>query len=397
MDKELINFVAWLPENSDLFEGMTIEETVSKINELSTSDEGKQTLEQLTKRYKGMELFKKGGKLHQLLCFKSGGKAPGCGCNKKIEKNQPGGSIASRIWNQMIGNDKYTDGDGATRQHASVGESAWRTAKRAADSPMIQAIPVVGDVADGVIAADYAAKGKYAPALSAVAAGLLMPDGLETVSHALDLNDYSRKVIQSRVEKEAAEKAAQKEIMDATRKARGGNSRKRAKDIFTEESLGKADPTIARGPASYWKNGETHWGNSGNGILYGQDRIDLQQKGGIVDAELPRYAKIVETRSPYAAERTIYYSGDKNNFGVEDGRIISIEEGIPIAIGHNKLVRNARQFGLNLPEINEFREPWYGQYREQPDGMDLNSISNIDQKKAAKETAEKINKIRNRK
>ena len=46
-----------MPENSGLFEGMTIEETVSKINELSTSDEGKQTLEQLTKRYKGMELF----------------------------------------------------------------------------------------------------------------------------------------------------------------------------------------------------------------------------------------------------------------------------------------------------------------------------------------------------
>lgn len=90
MDKELINFVEWLPENSDLFEGMTIEETVSKINELSTSDEGKQTLEQLTKWYKGMELFKKGGKLHQLLCFKSGGKAPGCGCNKKIEKGKNG-------------------------------------------------------------------------------------------------------------------------------------------------------------------------------------------------------------------------------------------------------------------------------------------------------------------
>lgn len=203
MDKELINFVEWLPENSSLFEGMTIEETVSKINELSTSDEGKQTLEQLTKQYKGMELFKKGGTLDLINCLQKGGNIQKCNCGKKV---------------------KAEDG-----------------------------------------------------------------------------------------------------------------------------------------------------------------------------TQLPKYAKIVETRQPYSAERVLYYSDTDGDYGIKDGRIISIEEGIPIAIGHNKLVRNARQFGLNLPEINEFREPWYGQYREQPDGMDLHSISNIDQKKAAKETAEKINKIRNRK
>ena len=201
-NKELINFVEWLPENSGLFEGMTIEETVYKINELSTSDEGKQTLEQLTKRYKGMELFKKGGTLDLINCLQKGGNIQKCGCGKKV---------------------KAEDG-----------------------------------------------------------------------------------------------------------------------------------------------------------------------------TQLPKYAKIVETRQPYSAERVLYYSDTNGDYGIKDGRIISIEEGIPIAIGHNKLVRNARQFGLNLPEINEFREPWYGQYREQPDGMDLNSISNIDQKKAAKETAEKINKIWNR-
>lgn len=91
MDKELINFVEWLPENSGLFEGMTIEETVSKINELSTSDEGKQTLEQLTKQYKGMGLFKKGGKLNYLLCLQKGGNIQDCGCGNKIKKGKDGG------------------------------------------------------------------------------------------------------------------------------------------------------------------------------------------------------------------------------------------------------------------------------------------------------------------
>jgi len=51
-----------------------------------SSDEGKQTLEQLTNQYKGKEmgLFKKGGKLDYLLCLKKGGSV-NCGCNKKQE------------------------------------------------------------------------------------------------------------------------------------------------------------------------------------------------------------------------------------------------------------------------------------------------------------------------
>lgn len=94
-EQELMNFVEWLPENVDLFKGLSVEETVSKINDLSTSDDGKQILEQLTKQYKGMGLFKKGGKLHQLLCFKSGGKGPDCGCNKKVIKAQLGAEMVA--------------------------------------------------------------------------------------------------------------------------------------------------------------------------------------------------------------------------------------------------------------------------------------------------------------
>jgi hypothetical protein len=44
-----------------------------------------------------MGIFKEGGKLNYLLCLKKGGAIQDCGCGKKIEKNQPGGSIASRI------------------------------------------------------------------------------------------------------------------------------------------------------------------------------------------------------------------------------------------------------------------------------------------------------------
>lgn len=228
-EQELMNFVEWLPENVDLFKGLSVEETVSKINDLSTSDDGKQILEQLTKQYKGMKLFKKGGKLHQLLCFKSGGKGPDCGCNKKVIKAQP---------------------------------------------------------------------------------------GAEMVAPGFD----------KRLELRHNQMMANGELKD----------------------------------------------------------------GG----ELPRYAKIIETRSPYAAERTLYYSDVNGDYEVEDGRIISIEEGVPTAIGHNQIVRAGRPFGLILPEISEFKKPWYGIYREQPDGMNLEPLFNIDQKKAAKETAEKIKKIR---
>lgn len=97
-DKELMNFVNWLPEHVELFKGLTTEETVSKINSLSASEEGKETLEQLTKQYKNTEMwiFKEGGKLNYLLCLQKGGAIQDCGCGKKIEKNQPGGEISRR-------------------------------------------------------------------------------------------------------------------------------------------------------------------------------------------------------------------------------------------------------------------------------------------------------------
>lgn len=117
MDKELINFVEWLPENSGLFEGMTIEETVFKINELSTSDEGKQTLEQLTKRYKGMGLFKKGGTLDLINCLQKGGSIQNCGCGKKIEKAASGSAGVAEGNSNEKNKRRRTDRDGYAYSH----------------------------------------------------------------------------------------------------------------------------------------------------------------------------------------------------------------------------------------------------------------------------------------
>ena len=106
-----MDFVKWLPEHVELFKGLTTEETVSKINNLSTSEEGKETLEQLTKQYRNTEMgiFKEGGKLHQLLCFKTGGKGMDCGRNK-VTKHQKTSILPkyAKIVEQGWGKPRYT-------------------------------------------------------------------------------------------------------------------------------------------------------------------------------------------------------------------------------------------------------------------------------------------------
>jgi len=71
-----------------------------------------------------------------------------------------------------------------------VKESAHRTALKAADSPLVQAIPVVGDVADGYVAADYAAKGAYKPAIAAIGAGLVLPNAMEVGARMVPSSTY---------------------------------------------------------------------------------------------------------------------------------------------------------------------------------------------------------------
>ena len=58
--------------------GLTVKETVSKINELSASEDGKSTLKFLAKQFNKMGLFKDGGKLNYLLYLKTGGPVKKC-------------------------------------------------------------------------------------------------------------------------------------------------------------------------------------------------------------------------------------------------------------------------------------------------------------------------------
>lgn len=103
-DKELMDFVKWLPNNSELFKNLSIEETIAQINNLSSSEEGKEALKQLTNIFKNkeMKLFKDGGKINYLLCLKKGGKGPDCGCNKVTKAAE--GEVIANI------DDGYDDG-----------------------------------------------------------------------------------------------------------------------------------------------------------------------------------------------------------------------------------------------------------------------------------------------
>ena len=55
----------------------------------------------------------------------------------------------------------------------------------------------------------------------------------------------------------------------------------------------------------------------------GCDKIAKAEDGKKV---LPQFAKIYEGGGPYAKDRTIYYSNDKNDFSVKDGRLVSLEK-----------------------------------------------------------------------
>lgn len=190
--EKLMQFVTWLGENVPELKGKAPEQIVETVNKLSTSEQGQQMLQGLIKEFESSMtgMFKKGGKLGYLLCLKKGGSIQDCGCGKKIDKKQPGGSIASRLWNKWTGKDTYTDGYGTTRSHTPVRESAHRTIVKAANSPLVQAIPVVGDIADGYVAADYAAKGDYKPAIAAIGAGLVLPNAMEVAGRMVPSSAY---------------------------------------------------------------------------------------------------------------------------------------------------------------------------------------------------------------
>ena len=124
-NQELIKFVEWLMESNEAPDGASFEETVSWINDLSKSDSGKEMLTQLTNTYKNkndMKLFEKGGKLNYLLCLKSGGKGPDCGCNKQIAKAGDGIKGIPEKYG-------FRDVNGTTYTTSSIGTSPLGTSE----------------------------------------------------------------------------------------------------------------------------------------------------------------------------------------------------------------------------------------------------------------------------
>lgn len=158
-EQDLVNFINWLIENKEAPKGASFEETISWINELSTSEDGKQMLNQLLNTYKksnNMGLFKKGGKFDYLLCLKKGGNIQDCGCGKKIEKNQPGGEISRRDALTMLrttgssnseSRKEYRDAKRAARESGLKGEEMRQAARSAAMARGVNRIlPALDDI-----------------------------------------------------------------------------------------------------------------------------------------------------------------------------------------------------------------------------------------------------------
>lgn len=158
--------------------------------------------------------------------------------------------------------------------------------------------------------------------------------------------------------------------------------------------------TYSNGSTSLYRNGGVMNCLRGGGSL-----AECKKCGGktpvVKDQEpagpiLPRYAKIIEGGGRNAEPRRIYYSDDKNNFEIEDGRLMSHEEvANPWGYWNNEAIKAGSQFGLKLPQVPvQYRHPVYSRYVQHPEVLNLQPADDIDHDKAAIETSEKIRKIR---
>lgn len=74
-NKELKPFIEWLPNNIEAFKNKNPEEIVNKLNKLSQSEEGMETISELINQFKNKnQMFKIGGKLGLFNKFENGGK-----------------------------------------------------------------------------------------------------------------------------------------------------------------------------------------------------------------------------------------------------------------------------------------------------------------------------------
>ena len=118
-EEQLIEFVNWLPSVVPEFKNATPDKIVQALNQMSESDEGQQMLSQLintfqqAKQSADSQMFKKGGKLSQLvekakkgkkMCCKKKEVLKGGMVNKITEKMQEGGELATNTSANTLSN-----------------------------------------------------------------------------------------------------------------------------------------------------------------------------------------------------------------------------------------------------------------------------------------------------
>ena len=118
-EKELAAFIEWLPTQVEEFKDKSAEEIVATLNEVSKTEEGIKTIEELIKQFKGKAgMFKQGGKLNLLVTkFQKGGgvfKLIGAG-NKKKEDDRNKKIDNVRDQNVLTKNAKITTSEDFNR------------------------------------------------------------------------------------------------------------------------------------------------------------------------------------------------------------------------------------------------------------------------------------------
>lgn len=106
-EKDLVQFIEWLPQNIEEFRDKTPENVVTILNQMQETDEGKQTIVDLINQYKeSLKMFKKGGKIDQLLNkYQSGGRTTKINPNNQTAINK---ALNNRAGDRSTPHDTFT-------------------------------------------------------------------------------------------------------------------------------------------------------------------------------------------------------------------------------------------------------------------------------------------------
>lgn len=121
--KEIEAFIQWLPQNIEEFKDKTPEQCAEMLNEMSKTEEGMNTVQQLIAQFQNKAgMFKEGGKLGYLVNkFQDGGKT------KKKAVNPNDATSISKALNNRAGDRKNGDGE-------YIPDDIYTTTRLAADS-----------------------------------------------------------------------------------------------------------------------------------------------------------------------------------------------------------------------------------------------------------------------